>query len=175
MIHSQNANNKNKIRKTLDKLLLLLLLLTIGGGVYWYLSIKPTPIVSGIFPSAKAAQKMTPDEMKDYAQKEVDKSNVTINVHPKVSVQENGTSATMWVQNIPINTTGQQAILQDKETGEVLAESGLIEPGEEVREIELTKKLTSGTHNGVILIEFYDLEKKEQIGDTSVNVQINVE
>lgn len=116
---------------------------------------------------------MSPEQLKKYAQKTVDDSKVTINVYPEIYIESNGINGSLWIQNLPTNTTGQQAILKDSE-GTVIFKSGLLEPGYEVREVKLTKKQSQGTHKGSVEIEFYDLKTKKKMSQTSVDVTITV-
>ncbi|MDY4307054.1 hypothetical protein SNF32_05765 [Enterococcus mundtii] len=109
-----------------------------------------------------------------YANQAVDDSNVTINVYPEVSVNADGKTGNIWIQNLPTNRYGQQAILSMKDSKETLYETGLLEPGYEVTELTLAKELTTGTHPGVVELEFYDLENKKLMGKTTVDVTINV-
>lgn len=158
-------------KKILFYLLSLLALLALVGGIWWYNS-RPTNVASGL-PSV-ATEKMSPVELKKYAEKEVDKSNVTVQVYPRISVQEDGQTAKMYVQNVPSNETGQVAVLKDKETGEVLYSSDLLKPGYQVSDIQLNKKLSKGKHQGIVTLTFYDLKEEKQVGKTNVAVTINV-
>ncbi|MGM0293523.1 MULTISPECIES: hypothetical protein [Enterococcus] len=172
---TQKIAEKNEQQKKKRLLALLLLLLTIVAiGWYWYVNNQPTQILSDDFPEIKHAEKMTGDQLKKYANQAVDDSNVTINVYPEVSVNADGKTGNIWIQNLPTNRYGQQAILSMKDSKETLYETGLLEPGYEVTELTLAKELTTGTHPGVVELEFYDLENKKLMGKTTVDVTINV-
>lgn len=166
---------RKKKRKILIWILSLLLLFTVAGGIWYYYNSKPTSIVSSVFPDPKSAQKMTDKELKDFANKAVDKSNVTLKVYPVVSVKSDGVTGNMWVKNVPVNEAGQQAVLKDVTTGKELFKSGMIKPGYEITDAKLSEKLSSGKHKGSVTMEFYDLKTKKLLGKTSVNVTINVE
>lgn len=151
--------------------LLLLLLVAIAVGTGWYYNRSPT-VVSGI-PSA-TTEKMSEASLKKYAEKQVDKSNVTIQVFPNISIDSDGKSGNMYIQNIPTNKTAQVATLKDKKTGEILYTSELLKPGYQVSKIFLNKQLSKGHHEGIVTLTFYDLKKEKQVGRVNVSVNISV-
>jgi LPS O-antigen subunit length determinant protein (WzzB/FepE family) len=171
---SEEEEKKKKKKRFILFFILLFAILLIVGGFLLKQNYRPNAVLSGAFPDPAAAQKMNKEQLKKYAQDVVDKSKVTINVYPEVIIQEDGVHGSLWVQNLPTNTTGQQAILKDKESGKVLYKSGLLEPGYEVKTCELSEKLSKGTHKGLMMIEFYDLKTQKTKGQTSVDVNISV-
>jgi hypothetical protein len=168
----QNESKRKKRRK-LFLLLSLLALLVTGLGIWLALTNNSgKKIVSGL-PDTKATQKMTAGQLKKYADKVVDQNNVTIQVYPSVTIDSDGVTGKMWVQNPPVNATGQSATLTSKD-GDLLYDSGLIEPGYQVSDVKLAKKLSKGKHEGTISLSFYDLKNKKQVGQTKVDVSITV-
>ncbi|MBO0460820.1 MULTISPECIES: hypothetical protein [unclassified Enterococcus] len=169
------AIEKNEQKKKKRLLVLVLLLLALVAiGWYWYTNNQPTQILSDGFPEIKNAEKMTGEQLKKYANQAVDESNVTINVYPEVNINADGKTGNIWIQNLPTNRYGQQAILSVKDSQEKLYETGLLEPGYEVTELTLTKNLSSGEYPGVVELEFYDLDNKKLMGKTTVDVMIHV-
>ncbi|MDR2976070.1 MAG: hypothetical protein LBV19_01990 [Streptococcaceae bacterium] len=167
------AEPKRRKRKKLFLLLGLLVLLIVACSIWLVLTYNSgKKIVSGL-PETKATQKMTAGQLKKYADKVVDQNNVTIQVYPNVTIDSDGVTGKMWIQNPPVNATGQEASLMT-EKGELLYDSGLIEPGYQVSDVKLTKKLAKGKHSGVIAVNFYDLKNKKQVGQTKVDVSITV-
>lgn len=149
-----------------------LLLLALLGGYLWLNSRPPTTLVAGL--PASATEKMTDQQLKEYAAKKVDSSNVTLQVYHKVSVEEDGKTAKLFVQNVPTNETGQLVTLKDKESGEVLYRSDLLKPGYQTSDILLDKKLSKGEHEGLVTLTFYDLKEEKQVGQTDVEVTLTV-
>ena len=167
----EKEQDPKKKKRRLLLLLLLLLLLAVGGGL-WYKLSQPTPVVSGL--PSEVTEKMTDDELKKYADMKVDSSNVTIQVYPKVDIESDGVTGTMFAQNLPTNETGQTITLKDEATGDILYESGLLKPGYQVSKITLNKALSSGTHKGLVTVTFYDLKEERLVGQTNVAVTITV-
>ncbi|MBC1925529.1 hypothetical protein [Listeria innocua] len=172
-----STENKDEKKKKKKKWLLLLLLLALFLGVFYLFFIRdhyvPKQVVSGNFPEL-AGKKMGADDLKKYAKRAVDTSKVTINVYPDVEVETDGKTGNLWIQNVPTNATAQQAILREKDSNDTLFKSGVLKPGYEVRSIVLDKKLSQGVHKGVMEIEFYDLKTQKKVGQTFVDVKINV-
>lgn len=163
----ENTTRKKKILL----LLLLLLLLGVAGGFWSYYN-KDTQVVSGL-PAEIGTKKMSDKDLKTYANKKVNASQVTLEVYPEISIASDGLEGHLWVHNIPTNRVGQQATLFDENKKEI-AQTGLIKPGYQVDTVKLNKKLSAGSHKGTVQLTFYDLKKKKDVGKTSVDVLINV-
>lgn len=159
-------------KKLLALLLSLIALIVLLGGMWWFNKNTSNTTASGL--PISATEKMSSAEIKKYAENVVDKSNVTLQVYPKVKIQSDGKTGKMFIQNVPSNETGQVATLKEKDTGEVLYTSDLLEPKYQVSDIKLKKKLSKGTHKGIVTITFYDLKEKKQIGRSNVQVTITV-
>lgn len=158
-------------KKLLLASLALLAFLALAGSLWWYNS-RPNKIVSGL-PEA-TTEKMSPKELKKYAQNKVEQSNVNVQVYPHVYVHGNNGLGEMYVQNLPINKTGQVATLIEKESGEILYTSKLLNPGYQISNITLNKSLSKGDHQGIIILTFYDLKEEKQVGKANVVVTIHV-
>lgn len=159
-------------KKLIVFVLTILALLALALGFWWY-SQNRHPTVSSGLPKV-GTEKMTDAQLKQYADKKVDGSNVTLQVYPKVNVENDGRTAYLWVQNVPVNTTGQTVTLKNKTTGDVLYTSDLLEPGYQTSQVSLDKKLSKGTHSGLVTLTFYDLKEQKQVGQTDVEVTITV-
>lgn len=160
-------------RKKKILLVVLVLFLSLVGCVCYYFYSSPQRTVSGL-PAEYGTKKMTDKDLKKYVDKKVNATQVTMEVYPEVVIKSDGVDANLWIHNVPVNKVGQQATLLD-ENNNVLAETGLIKPGYQVDTIKLTRKLTKGRHKGTIKMVFYDLVKKEKIGQEAIEAQINVE
>ena len=162
-----------RYRKILVFIVLILLALVIGTFLYGIYHPSTNRTVSGL-PSEYGTKKMSDKAMKKYVNKKVNASQVTMEVYPEVNIKPDGVNGNLWIHNVPINKVGQQATLLD-EKGIVLAETGLIKPGYQVDTIRLSRKLSKGVLKGVIIVSFYDLEKKEKVGQESIEARIGVE
>lgn len=150
---------------------LALFLIVVGGMCYYFYS-SPQRTVSGL-PAEYGTKKMTDKDLKKYVDKKVNATQVTMEVYPEVTIKSDGVNGNLWIHNVPVNKVGQQATLLD-ENNKALAETGLIKPGYQVDTIKLNRKLSKGLHKGMIKMLFYDLAKKEKIGQEAIEVQIKV-
>jgi len=164
-------------KKRKKKLLLLFLLLFLLTGLIWtmFSGGEAAPFVIGDFPGMADADAMDGDRIRDLAEQHLNEMSTMINIFPEVTVGTDGTSAVMWVQNAPTNDFGQNVILRLDGNETILFQSGVILPGYQINEIQLTEAIPSGEHNGIITLEFYDLETEELIGRTTVDVSVIVE
>lgn len=160
-----------KNRKKLFLLLSLIGLLILLGGVLLYNS-GPKGLVSEL-PDA-TTEKMTTPELKKYLNQKFKDNSVSVQVYPKVYIQSDGKTGKMYVQNIPTNKYGQVASLQDKTTGETLCSTKLIKPGYQVSKINLRKKLSKGDHEGLVILNMYDLKDRKKVSTVNINVTISV-
>lgn len=117
---------------------------------------------------------MSDKALKKYVDKKVNANQVTMEVYPEVTIKSDGINGNLWIHNVPINKVGQQATLLDENNKE-LTKTGLIKPGYQVDTVKLNRKLTKGLHKGTIKITFYDLSKKEKVGQEAIEAQIEVE
>lgn len=165
-------------KKTKKKLLLLLLLLLLLIGLLWTMFSgggEPAQFIIGDFPGMADADAMDSDRIQELAERHLDEMSTMINIFPEVTVGADGTSAIMWVQNAPTNDFGQNVILRLEGNETILFQSGVILPGFQINQIQLTGAIPSGEHQGLITLEFYDLETEALLGTTTVEVRIIVD
>jgi len=165
-------------KKKKKKLLLLLLLLLLLIGLVWTMFSgggEPAPFVIGDFPGMADADAMDSDRIQELAERHLDEMSTMINIFPEITVGADGISAIMWVQNAPTNDFGQNVILRLDGNDTILFQSGVILPGYQINQIQLTQSIPSGEHQGLITLEFYDLETEELLGTTTVEVRIIVD
>lgn len=151
----------------------LVLFLIVGGFLFYHFHSQPSRTVSGL-PTEYGTKKMSDKALKKYVDKKVNANQVTMEVYPEVTIKSDGINGNLWIHNVPINKVGQQATLLDENNKE-LTKTGLIKPGYQVDTVKLNRKLTKGLHKGTIKITFYDLSKKERVGQEAIEAQIEVE
>jgi len=173
-LEERMIEEKEKREKKPIMLLLLLILLT---GVLWtiFRDGEAAQFVIGDFPGMADADAMDGERIRELAEQHLDEMSTMINIFPEVTVGTDGTSAVMWIQNAPTNDFGQNVILRLDGNETILFQSGVILPGYQINEIQLTEAIPSGEHSGIITLEFYDLETEELIGRTTVDVSVIVE
>jgi hypothetical protein len=166
---------KRKKKKRYYMILMLVLLVGLGGfGVWKYIENehKHMQVVSGL-PSDLGTKKLSDKEIKKYADKKVNASQVTMEVYPEIIIGSDGKSGNLWIHNAPTNKLGQQATLFDEDSKE-LSKTGLMKPGYQVDTVKLDRALSKGKHKGTVQLTFYNLEQQKEVGRTSVDVEIDV-
>lgn len=121
-----------------------------GGAGFWY--VQENRPISDYEKNVNAITEIDYDKQ----QEELDQivADGQINIQYSLGTVFNGTvSESFNVKNIKNNHHPLIFTLYD-ENDDVIYESKQIEPGYEINQIELTKKLSKGTHNGTIKIGY---------------------
>lgn len=165
----QSENQDNKKKKRLLLLLLLLLLLAAGYMIYDHFFKQeelPVTIVAGDFlPDGKDASKMSDKEIADFAQSAVDKSQFNMRILSEATIDQNTMTGILAIQNPPSNAQPVNVVVTVDETGEVVYNSGAIQPGEEIRTATLEKELEPGNYPATATFNVYDPDTKKKQGE----------
>lgn len=155
-----------------------MLLLLLGGYVaYNYFSKEQSAtVVAGNFlPEGKNASKMTEEEIAEYAQSAVDDSQFNMRIVASATFDQQSMTGKLAVQNPPSNGQPANVIVTLDRTGEVVYTSGAIQPGEEIKEATLDKKLNPGTYPATATFEIFNPDTKKQQGQVKSALEIIVE
>lgn len=158
---------------------LLLFLLAVGGTIaYRYFTHKdevPVSIVSGDFlPDGKDARKITDEEMAKYAQAAVDASNFNMVIASEATVNGQTAVGDLFIQNPPHNAYPVNVEVRLDDNKDLIYTSGAIQPGEEIKQVQLEKKLAKGVHKATATFSLYDPETKEKQGQVASGVTLMV-
>lgn len=165
-----------KERKKQKKYIVLILLLLIIGGITGYKLFKTQPkeIVAGSFlPEGKDAKAMSKEELKNASQKEVDESVFTLSIYPDATFENGEAEGDIFIRNEVENAYPIAVEIVNDENGEIIYESGAIQPGEEVLKGKLKKKLDKGNYKCTANVSIYDAKTQKYRGQT--NAEVNVE
>ncbi|WP_429965787.1 hypothetical protein [Enterococcus sp. AZ072] len=157
---------------------MLLLLLLLGGYfAYNYFSENDsaTVIAGNFLPEGKDASKMTEAEVADYAQQAVDNSQFNMRIVASAIIDQESMTGKLAIQNPPSNAQPANVIVTLDSTGEVLYTSGAIQPGEEIKEATLDKKLNQGTYSATATFEIFNSDTKKQQGQVKSALEIVVQ
>ncbi len=175
------SSNKKKSQDTKKKrqlmIALLLLCLAVGSGIAYKVLNKPTggELVGGNFlPEGKDAKKMSKEELEKAAQKAVDESQFTLTILPEASFPDGKSPGSIFIKNELQNAYPISVEVVEKKSGDVIYESGAIQPGEEITEGTLSKNLAKGNYTATAKVSIYDPETKEFKGQTAAEMAIEV-
>ncbi|WP_159722830.1 hypothetical protein [Enterococcus sp. CSURQ0835] len=175
------VNQQMKImrkRKVLIALLLSVLLVT-GYVVYEYFLKKetiPATVVAGDFlPAGKDAAKMTEKELSEYAQKAADESQFNMRIVSKAAFDQTTMNGKLAIQNPPINSQPVNVVVTLDDTNEVVYNSGAIQPGEEITEAMLEKRLEAGEYQATATFNIYNPATNKKQGEVQSLLTIMVQ
>lgn len=166
---------KNKKKRLL---ILLLLLLALGGiSAYFFTrpEAKPVSMVSGEFlPEGKDANKISDAELKKMAQQKVDRSKFNMVIAPDATFESSDQAGELIIQNPTNNAYPVNVEITQEDNGELIYTSGAIQPGYEVKEAKLEKKLSKGDYPATAKFSLYDDKTNEKKGEVVAKITIHV-
>ena len=178
MKHEAPQEEKKSKKKRLLILLLCLLLVVGSYGVYHFFLNKPkenVSVISGDFlPKNKDAKKLSDKEIAKFAQKKADASQFNMMIGSKAEIDGQSQKGKLNIKNPQTNVYPVNVVITDDQTGAVIYTSGAIEPGEEVSNVQLEKKLEKGTYRATARFSLYDSKTKAKKGEVAAAVNIIV-
>lgn len=137
---------------------------------------QPKQIIGGSYlPDEKDAKKMTKEERKKAAEKEVDESKFILSIYPEAIFENGEATGDIYIRNEVENAYPIAVEIVEDETGEVLYESGAIQPGFEVTEGQLAKKMPKGKYKCTANVSIYDPKTNKFKGQTAAEIEIEIE
>lgn len=174
----KNRQEKKKKKKILLLLLILLLILLAGGCAAGYLLKKPSKweqdrnAIAGFLPGR------TQEEIENMLSQMVDESYMNVSINPNPVIQDGHMS--LIIENISGNHYSQKVqvyIYPEKgntERRELLYESGVIQPGYYIEEVEVSTDLPVGEYDAIAVVHGLDIDTQEEIGTTSMTMIITI-
>lgn len=170
--------NKESTKKKKKWWLLILILLLIGitGGVYYYIQFINTDrltrdqsALAGLLPGKTEA------EIAELLSQKVAEGMVDIGVSGQPSFEDRGAKGNLGIENIPGNRYALQVDLVLDETGEILYQSGLIDPGYYIEYVGLNRELEPGPNSATVVFTTYTMDgKNDEIAKTKVQILLNI-
>lgn len=179
------GEGKNKKRdkdgkKTILLLLLLIILLLglIGGGIVWYMTnggqeksylAREEEALSGQLAA------LPREDWQGALDEMVEKGQVLVSIDAEPVFEENGKLGRIAIQNDPANLYSFKVTLTEDATGDVLYETGLIDPGYYLEYITLDKELSAGDHGVTAVFTTYSIEESpDPIANISAKLTFHV-
>lgn len=135
----------------------------------------PTEIVAGSYlPDAKNAKKMSDKERKKAQEKEVDESKFTLSIYPEATFEDGKSTGAIYIKNDVKNAYPIAVQIVEDKSGDIIYESGAIEPGFEITEGELNKNLKKGNYKCTAEVAIYDPQTKKYKGQTAAEIEVEV-
>lgn len=172
----EKKEKKNSKAVVLLVLIVLILLGLICGTLYYFLVYNtkdPLARESDALGGLLAGK--TPTEMQDILNEKVAEGQVLVGIAAEPVFEFNGKKGRIAIENDVRNNYSFQVTLVLDATGEVLYESGLIDPGYYVEFIELDRRLESGDYPVTATFVTYSLtESPDPIAEIKANLTFHV-
>lgn len=118
---------------------------------------------------------MSKEERKKANEKEVDESKFTLSIYPEATFKNGKSVGDIYIRNEVENAYPIAVEIVEDETGDVVYNSGAIQPGYEITEGKLSKNLAKGKYLCTANVSIYDQKTKKYRGQTAAEIQIEVE
>lgn len=115
----------------------------------------------------------TPEEIEALLNTVVEEGMVNIGVAAEPIFESNGKKGRIGIENIPANHYAFQIDLF-LENGELIYESGLVDPGYYIEFVELNQKLPASTYKTKAVFTAYSMDAENKIAEAQVNVNLHV-
>lgn len=165
------AENKNSMLK---KIIVISIPLIISAGVFLYIKDKKQADlggtgISGYVVGSGIEPDLTPEEIQELLNKEVDKSKIAFSIYSE-PVFEGKKGVIMFANpRYSAHNIDLKVILDDKE----IIKTAKISPDQYIEEISLLgKPLEKGKHSAMGVITAYDQKTDEVVGEVSVEMTI---
>lgn len=116
----------------------------------------------------------TQEEIIAALNQQVEEGMLNIEINSTINMESGSSEADLGIGNAPNNLYMFNCVITDNDTGEVLYESGLLEPNYHIQRGHLTKALDAGSYPCTATFTAYDLETEEEIGKAAALVTILV-
>ena len=116
----------------------------------------------------------TAEEMQAELDRVVDEGMFNISIASVVEFADGASSGTAYIENVPGNRYNMRVAITDDASGEVLYESGVLQPNQYIEDIVLTKDLDAGTYDATATFTALDPTTYEQVGQAGAKISLNV-
>lgn len=176
---TERKEEKQKKNKKLQILIVLLLIALIGLGAGIYFQMTKVDELSRLARDELALGGMLPgksdQEITDLLNAKVEEGMVDIGIAATPVFEQNGKKGRLGIENIAANHYSFQVELKLDETGEVIYQSGLIDPGYYIEYVELDRTLQAGDYPATAVISTYSLDETEdRISEVNVKIMLYV-
>lgn len=157
----QGPEKKKKNKAVLALILVIVLFVGVIGGLLYYFLVysAKSPMEHERDALIGALEGKTPAEMQDVLDDVLKEGEVLVGIAGEPIFEYNGAKGRIGIENDARNTYSFQVTITEDSTGDVLYESGIIDPGYYVEFIELSKTLAAGDYPATATITTYSLEE----------------
>ncbi|WP_165062971.1 MULTISPECIES: hypothetical protein [unclassified Adlercreutzia] len=127
-------------------------------------------------PSAQTGQApyKTDEEIQAELDRTVEEGMFNISIASVIEFENGTSSGTAYIENVPGNRYNMQVTITDDSTGDVLYESGILQPNQYIENITLARDLDAGSYPATATFSAIDPTTYEEIGQAAAKVTLNV-
>lgn len=126
----------------------------------------------GVIDSGALSTEADKERLQQTLNQQVEEGMVGLFMNTAIDVEQDG-YANWLIQNIEQNKFSQQVTVLKKETGEILYESPVIDPGYKVETDKVQKTLDAGTYDCLARFTIMDTETHEAVNTVDLEVKVN--
>ena len=170
-------NEKKKSNLLWIIIILLLLLIGVGAGIYYQMTkesslgrlTRDELALGGMLPGK------TDQEISDILNAKVAEGMVDIGIAAGPIFEYGGKKGRIAIENIAANHYSFQAEIMLDDTGDIIYQSGLVDPGFYIEFIKLNKTLQAGDYQATARFTTYSLDETEdKISEVNVKIVLHV-
>lgn len=136
---------------------------------------QPKEIIGGSYlPDGKDAKKMSEKERKKAAEKKIDESKFTLSIYPEATFEDGESTGALYIRNEVENAYPISVEIVENESGDIIYESGAIQPGFEVTDGKLMKNLPKGSYKCTAKVSIFDPKTKKYKGQTAAEIELEI-
>ena len=168
---------KTKKNGNAVKWVFLVIILILMGVIAWLL-LRPAEKPAGLARAAGAQLGQLEGKTEEEIQKElnriVDEGMFNISINTAPTFENGGAEGPLMIENVPGNRYLMQVQITLDDTGELIYETGLIEPNHHIQNAKLDVELGKGEYLATAVFNAYDPETEEYIGSAGAKLTITV-
>ena len=163
-----------KNKKSVKIIFGVILIFLLAGSVIYISkqlsSNKDAKGISGYILANGVEPDLTPEELQELLQKEIDESKVVFSIYTEPVFE--GKKGTIMFANP--QHSAHNIDLNVEVNGRTVIKTGKIAPNQYIEEIEMLRSLKKGEHKGAALITAYKQDTDEVVGQVAVDLDITV-
>ncbi|WP_165252080.1 flagellar protein FliS [Adlercreutzia sp. ZJ304] len=114
------------------------------------------------------------EEMQAELDRVVEEGMFNISIASVIEFADGTSSGTAYIENVPGNRYNMQVTITDDNSGDVLYESGVLQPNQFIESIVLVKDLEAGTYPATATFTALDPTTYDQVGQAAAKITLNV-
>ena len=164
---------KNGRKRTILVVLLVLIVALIIWLLIWLFACNGNNPFDTNAQSGQAPYK-TEEEMRAELDRKVEEGMFNISIASVIEFEDGTSNGTAYIENVPGNRYNMQVTITEDETGDVLYESGVLQPNQDIENITLTRDLDPGSYEATAMFTALDPDTFQETGQAAAKVNLEV-